>query len=75
MTMQIKLNEAVKHFDKVENRMLILSADDVVTVRDEVGAYFCEMGWAEDVAGKCPSGERKPGVVVLSPAKVEQLMG
>lgn len=73
--MQIKALEAIKHHDGVEGRMLILAEGDVVTVRDEVGAYFCQQGWAEDVAGVCPTGERKPGVVKLTPDQVTQVIG
>lgn len=32
---------------------------DEVTVPDDVGAMFCENGWAEDTGGQVETGERK----------------
>lgn len=31
---------------------------DTITVPDEVGAHWCEMGWARDTSGTVPTGER-----------------
>lgn len=32
--------------------------EDVVTVSDEDGAYFCGNGWAEDMDGKVATAQR-----------------
>jgi hypothetical protein len=37
----------------------ILDAEDVKTVPDEVGAKWCALGWARDMAGEVPTGERQ----------------
>lgn len=37
----------------------VLDAEDVKTVPDEVGAKWCAHGWAKDIAGVVPTGERK----------------
>ena len=39
-------------------------------VSDELGAYFCECGWAKDADGKVQTGERKLNEVVLTPDSV-----
>lgn len=38
---------------------------DEVTVPDEVGAAWCGVGWAEDLAGNVETGERKTDVNVM----------
>ena len=45
-----------------------LTAGDSITVPDEIGAHWCEMGWAKDTAGEVPTGERSvtPRIVSLS---------
>jgi hypothetical protein len=32
---------------------------DRLTVPDEVGAKWCALGWATDLAGQVPTGERR----------------
>ncbi len=49
-------------------------ADDTITVSEAIGQYFCENGWAEDVAGGVATGERVPGAKTLSPEKVSTLI-
>lgn len=44
--------------------------DDVVTVDDATGKLFCEMGWAEDVDGNVPTGQRDTTPKRLQPANV-----
>lgn len=34
---------------------------DTITVHDAIGARWCGFGWAKDVDGNVPTGERKPG--------------
>lgn len=42
---------------------------DVAEVSDEYGARLCSFGWARDIAGAVPTGERKPGVFFVLPQK------
>ena len=37
----------------------VMTAGDIVTVPDATGAFWCAAGWARDVAGEIPTGERK----------------
>lgn len=50
--MQVKFLEQIKH--QGNN----YEADDVTTVDDQTGAYFCSNGWAEDLSGSVPTAER-----------------
>jgi hypothetical protein len=34
-------------------------AGDRLTVPDDVGAKWCALGWASDLAGQVPTGERR----------------
>lgn len=43
---------------------------DSITVPDDVGKEWCRLGWAKDVAGKVPTGERKVVGAELIPAKM-----
>jgi hypothetical protein len=38
---------------------------DVVTVSDAYGQKLCALGWAKDVDGVVPTGERRPGAQTL----------
>ena len=38
---------------------------DRITVDDELGKYWCSLGWAKDTSGKVKSAPRKPGVATL----------
>lgn len=58
--MQIKVLEA-KFLDEGE----VFMKDDIRTVSDERGAYFCRAGWAEDVAGVVPTGTPDRSEVIL----------
>lgn len=53
--MQIKIIEDPFFKDKGD----IFYENDLRTVSCEDGEYYCKSGWAEDVAGKVPTGERK----------------
>lgn len=57
--MKIKILENFK--DGVESYV----KDDVRTVSDESGAYFCGNGWAEDVDGKVETAARSTTEVRL----------
>ena len=43
----------------------VCTKDDVVTVTDDLGGYFCRAGWAEDVEGVVPTGAPDKSDVVL----------
>jgi hypothetical protein len=42
---------------------------DILTVPDEVGAAWCGHGWAKDVDGMMPTGQRIVHGATLQPAK------
>ena len=50
--MQVKLLEAIKHQGRD------FGVNDVTTVDDSTGAYFCGNGWAEDMDGKVKTAAR-----------------
>lgn len=58
--MQIKVLEA-KFLDEGE----VFMKDDIRTVSDSRGEYFCRAGWAEDVAGIVPTGTPDRSEVIL----------
>lgn len=37
----------------------VVQDGDMVTVPDEIGALWCQCGWARDVAGVVPTGKRR----------------
>lgn len=45
---------------------------DVFTVPDHIGEKWCGLGWAEDVAGQCKTGERCVRSVTVNPKKLSQ---
>jgi hypothetical protein len=49
-----------------------LVKDDTLTVPAELGKYWCDQGWARDVATKdpYPTGERKVEGATLKPHKL-----
>lgn len=54
----------------IRHGSLVLSHDDQVTVPDEVGRTFCELGWAEDLSGEVPTGERDTRPRTVDPKTV-----
>lgn len=40
---------------------------DTITVPDKLGQYWCDNGWARDVSGDYPTGERKTTGVIARP--------
>jgi hypothetical protein len=55
--------EALENFKTGDLRV---TAGDVITVDDQIGRHVCAHGWAKDVAGEVPTGQRIPGVSTLS---------
>lgn len=66
--MRVEMLELVKHDGQ------IFEAGEVRVVSDALGGYFCELGWAKDLDGQYPTGERRTqGVSVRAvTAVVEQ---
>lgn len=71
--MRVRALDKINDFDPVERRDIHMEKDDVLTVRDAMGAHFCKHGWAEDVDGVHPTGERKEGAHTLSPEDLKSL--
>lgn len=44
--------------DPDTERVYVQSEGDVITVPDNLGKKWCGLGWAKDVDGKVPTGER-----------------
>ena len=58
--MKVKvLEEKLRGADPETGQRYNLERDDVITVPDEVGERWVTNGWAEDVAGKVKTGERR----------------
>lgn len=55
--MKVKiLEESIKH--EIDSTIQVFEKDEVRSVPDNVGEYFCGLGWAEDVSGQVKTGER-----------------
>lgn len=52
-----KTAETSRHYDHVKG--------DTLTVPDELGQKWCRLGWAKDLDGIVPTGERKPGPEII----------
>ena len=66
--MRVKvLEDELKVKDRDTGRLYVQAEGDVITVPDALGRAWCERGWAEDVEGDCPTGERKPGAARIAP--------
>lgn len=50
------LDECIKH--EIDGVLHTFTKDEQRTVPDEIGAYFCKHGWAEDVSGSVETGVR-----------------
>lgn len=48
----------IEALEDIRSGNFTLTAGDIVTVPDEDGTHWCEMGWAKDTAGVVPTGER-----------------
>ena len=49
----------IEALETIKSGGYLLEAEDVKTVPDELGARWCALGWARDVAGVVPTGERQ----------------
>jgi hypothetical protein len=48
----------IEALEDIRSGNYLLTAGDIITVPDEEGAHWCEMGWAKDTSGDVPTGER-----------------
>lgn len=63
----------IKATDRATGIHHSLHEGDTVTVSQPAAERWCGFGWAEDVEGKIPTGERKPGAQgKLTAAKATQ---
>lgn len=62
--MKVEILEDVRH-----GRELFVKGDRR-TVDDDVGTYFCALGWAKDIDGAVETGLRNTAEVVLTPDSV-----
>jgi hypothetical protein len=60
----------IEALEDIKSGNYILTAGDRITVPDEVGTHWVEMGWANDTSGTVPTGVRStaPRTVSLSGA-------
>ena len=61
------LEESLRDECIVTGNRYDLAEGDTITVEDSLGAYWCGLGWAEDVDGNVPTGERTTKGVVVRP--------
>lgn len=61
------LETRLRSRDPVTGRHYDLEAGDRVTVSDTCGAAWCARGWARDLAGEVPTGERVVRGAVVRP--------
>lgn len=56
----------IEALEDIKSGNYILTQGDQVTVPDADGTHWCEMGWAKDLAGTVPTGERSTAPRELS---------
>jgi hypothetical protein len=61
----------LKHWDDVEEALIVMHKGDILSLRDGLVETFCAHGWG--TAEGVQVGERKPGPVRLSPEHTKQL--
>ena len=49
----------IEALENLKSDGYVLTAGDTITVPDEVGTIWCRHGWARDVDGAIPTGERQ----------------
>lgn len=67
--MRIEAIDPIRDTDD-DGTFLRLEPGDIKTVGPQFGKYACQMGWARDIEGKVPTGERRTGPVTVTPDKV-----
>lgn len=69
--MRVEITEKkLSDLDEENDRHYLLFEGDTITVPDKLGEKWCGLGWAKDVDGNVPTGERivQKGVA-LNPKK------
>ena len=57
--MKVEITEKrLSDADPDTGRHYLQGEGDVISVPDALGKKWCELGWAKDVDGKVPTGER-----------------
>lgn len=64
--MKVEITE-VRLSDAHEERHYLQHEGDRITVPDALGLKWCSLGWAKDVDGNVPTGERKVTGAELKP--------
>lgn len=64
------LEERLRSKDRETGHHYVLERGDRVTVSDATGRKWCAAGWAKDLSGECPTGERVVRGAVVAPANV-----
>lgn len=59
------LEDRLSDTDPDTDRHYLHEKGDVITVPDPLGAKWCKHGWAKDLGGATPTGERVPGVATI----------
>lgn len=60
--MQVQITEErLRDSDPETGLQYSLGKGDIITVSSATGQRWCGYGWAIDVSGECPTGERIPG--------------
>lgn len=55
--MRVRILEA-----EIKDEGLNLFGGDMITLEERLGTKWCDLGWAEDVTGLYPTGQRAAGV-------------
>ena len=64
--MRVKALKNFKHDDTVRGgKFYAPDIGDEFNVPDDLGRYFCKMGWVEDMAGEVPTEVPDPNKPVL----------
>lgn len=59
----------IEALEDIKDGRYVVTTGDILTVEDEFGTRWCEAGWAKDVAGAVPTGERDIRGVQVVPNK------
>ena len=60
----------IEILEKIMHERDLFEQGDIRTVPDEIGEYFCSCGWAKDIDGSTPTGNRSTTEVRVVPGNV-----
>lgn len=66
MKVEVTEKTGIKHEDQETGVFYSPAFEDVVTVPASVGELWCSLGWAKDVDGVVPTGERSLQPVAIN---------